>query len=258
MATSAASSMVTRCSVRLAGSIVVSRSCSAFISPRPLKRESLTPWRASSSTARRRSLEGVGPLLLVAEGDHERRLADQADQLRVRVDQLLVGGRLEQRLGQVVVAGQAAAAVGPLDASACPLPRREQLRLVGPVLRVLRLEQLGGGRPSSSRPRASRWESATKSIVSCPNSARRVDAQPSKALKCRLKSFQRRAESLCFLPVASITSNWSSLSAAAAPRARTRARRRSPCRPASPCRAAAWRCRRTPGRSGPSSAGRGR
>src|SRR5581483_8527078 len=50
----AASSIETRCRVRVSGSIVVSRSCSAFISPRPLKRESVTPWRASSRISRRR------------------------------------------------------------------------------------------------------------------------------------------------------------------------------------------------------------
>src|SRR4029079_3716853 len=39
----AASSIVTCASVRVVGSIVVARSCSAFISPRPLKRCIFTP-----------------------------------------------------------------------------------------------------------------------------------------------------------------------------------------------------------------------
>src|SRR5579875_2976012 len=49
----AASSTVTRTSVRRAGSIVVSRSWAGFISPSPLKRFTSTPRRASSSTCSR-------------------------------------------------------------------------------------------------------------------------------------------------------------------------------------------------------------
>ena len=48
--TALASSIVTSCSVRFSGSIVVSKSWSAFISPRPLNRCSGTPSRATSST----------------------------------------------------------------------------------------------------------------------------------------------------------------------------------------------------------------
>src|ERR671933_632739 len=50
---SAASSIETCCSVRVSGSIVVSRNCSAFISPRPLNRLRPTPGclRTTSSTA---------------------------------------------------------------------------------------------------------------------------------------------------------------------------------------------------------------
>ena len=51
----AASSIVTCASVRVVGFIVVVASCSAFISPRPLKRCSLTPLPATVSTARRSS-----------------------------------------------------------------------------------------------------------------------------------------------------------------------------------------------------------
>ena len=55
------------------------------------------------------------PASFSSERDHERGLADLGDQLRVRVDQLLVGGRVEQLLRQLVLAGEAAAAVGALD-----------------------------------------------------------------------------------------------------------------------------------------------
>src|SRR6185312_4942056 len=51
----AASSMLTCWRVRVSGSMVVSRSCSAFISPSPLKRDSVTPCRASSRISRRSS-----------------------------------------------------------------------------------------------------------------------------------------------------------------------------------------------------------
>ena len=106
----AASSIETCWSVLVSGSIVVSRSCSAFISPSPLKRDSVTPWRARSRISRRSSVKlGLGVPL--AEIDRERRVAHHIDDLGVRVDELLVGLRLEQLLGQLVVAGETAPAM---------------------------------------------------------------------------------------------------------------------------------------------------
>src|SRR5207247_2570382 len=59
-----ASSTSTRMSSRAAGSIVVAQSCSAFISPRPLKRESWIPASFARSSAPLRSSENVCPTAL--------------------------------------------------------------------------------------------------------------------------------------------------------------------------------------------------
>ena len=64
-----ASSTSTRISSRFAGSIVVSQSCSAFISPRPLKRESWMPCFAASSTRARSASNVSADLDLLADRD---------------------------------------------------------------------------------------------------------------------------------------------------------------------------------------------
>src|SRR5580765_5907733 len=104
----AASSIRTCASVRVSGSIVVSRSWSAFISPNPLNRCSPMPFCATPITDRR----GV---LRVAEPDVERRRARQLDQRRVHAHEraVLVGGK--QRARDRVRARQAAARLGRLD-----------------------------------------------------------------------------------------------------------------------------------------------
>ena len=194
--------------MRRVGSIVVSQSSSAFISPRPLKRVIWMPCLASVKARVAQLLEGLGLLLrLLAELELERRqAADDLAQPRVGLADVLVDRRSEQlagtttldvalvddldhvdrsgalrRLGLERVAVRARRRRSPSTASA----RRGRFALDEPVVddevRPPGCRSRSGGGPTSPRTRRARAgsaRSAPRVSLTCSPSRASISSSP--------------------------------------------------------------------------------
>ena len=172
--------------------MVVSRSWSAFISPRPLNRCSETPWRERSSTAWRRAPKVSARLVPVAEADLERRRADLLEEIGVDLHQVAVLASIRRA---------SPAACGHARGRSCDAPRGSAA-----PRRMTRRARSRTRRPPDPRPRmiflapasvaapSSRiLDSERNETISWPNSARSDSLQPSYSLRRRLKRCQRAA-----------------------------------------------------------------
>ena len=184
--TALASSIVTSCSVRCSGSIVVSKSWSAFISPRPLKRCSGTPSRATSST-RVRSSSNEAPARRAHRARRRRaacRRAPRAPCGPSRSPRTRASSNMARGAAGSVARSRSASRSTRATSSCSPsdhqLGRRtarpRDPRPSGSAITLLRVgRRLRRGSADSSR----------KVIVSWPYSARSAAAQPSYCLSSR-------------------------------------------------------------------------